>query len=145
MVTSISIFRYSRQDLTNIFAFCVIATHSWSIFNMFRHVASWSLSLSIWDLLGTVSYTLISVLFEAIVFFLVVVLFGRLLPKKWIRDRTIAISGVIVVYVTILAIVVKPFVIAGDFGNSPMLFAVLLIAMISIAILVLRICGLKRR
>jgi len=61
--------RFPRHEIIQIFAFCVMATHSWTIINMFREVASWSLSLSLWDLVGTVSYTLIALLFETVVFF----------------------------------------------------------------------------
>jgi len=121
------------------FVICVIATHSWSIINLFRDVASWSLSLSVWDLLGSVSYTLISILFEALVVFLILLLLiGVLLPKKWLGNRSITISTVIILESTILAIVFKPYIAIGFSMGTFQLLSLLVIALLLIAILLIR-------
>lgn len=137
--------RFSRYEFIQTFAFCVIATHSWTIINMFRDVASWSLSVSIWDLIGSVSYTLISLLFETLVFFLFIVTIGFLLPRRWIGDRYVTLSGLVVIDTTILAIVVKTHLRIGFIADTLQLFAVLIIAMILIAILCMRINRIEEK
>ena len=132
-------FRFSRYELVQIFAFCVVATHSWTLINMFQDVASWSLSLSIWDLIGTVSYTLIALLFETSVFFLLLMGLGILLPRKLIRDQYVTISGIIVVEATFLSMVLKPYLEMGFDAYTLRLFSFLITMLVLLALIILLI------
>ena len=102
--------RFSKEEVIRVLAFCVIPTHSWTIMNMLQDFPAWLISLNLWDLIGTVSYTLTSVLFEALVVFLVLMLLGFMIPKKWIGDRYVALSGLIIIETTIFAIIAHHYI-----------------------------------
>jgi hypothetical protein len=102
--------RFSKEEVFRIFAFCVIPTHSWTIINMFQDIPAWYLSFSVWDFAGTVAYTLASVLFEAIVVSLVLLLAGYFLPRKWVEGRYVALSGIIILEATLFAIVSQDYI-----------------------------------
>jgi hypothetical protein len=56
--------------------------------------------MTIWDILGSVAYTQLSVLIEGLVIVLCTVFLAILLPKKFLKERFDAIGGVIVLAVS---------------------------------------------
>jgi hypothetical protein len=116
----------------------VIATHSWTIVNMLRNVASWSLSLSFWDLLGTISYTLATLLVDTLLVFMLSIAVGTILPTKWIGHRFIAFSGVVIIAATLLGIVLKPYIYIGFTPDIDRLIFTLVVLLILLGIVILR-------
>lgn len=73
---------------------------------MFKNVSSWVLEMSVWDLVGAISYTLSFSLFETLVVFLPLVLLGHLIPKRWLGDKFVALSGAFVLEASFMAIAI---------------------------------------
>jgi hypothetical protein len=55
------------------------------------------LRLNVWDLVGTVSYTLAFALFESLVLLVPFVLLAVLLPARFFKARFIALSSIIII------------------------------------------------
>ena len=129
-VLTISKVRFSKEEITHILAFCVIPTYTWTLINMFQDVPAWSMSLSSWDMIGTVAYTLTSVLVETLVIFFLFMGIGYILPKKWVGDRYVAIVGLVMLEATILAIIAHHYIregIARDLIPFILVFLVVLV------------------
>lgn len=73
---------------------------------MFKNVSSWVLEMSAWDLLGAISYTLSFSLIETLIVFLTLIFIGYLIPKRWIGDKFVALSGVFVIEASLIAITI---------------------------------------
>jgi hypothetical protein len=78
---------------------------------MFRDVPSWVLYLRTWEVVGMVAYTLSYALFETLIVFLIVVLVGLVVPKRWIVDRYIPLASLWLVELAIMAIVFQHHII----------------------------------
>jgi hypothetical protein len=61
------------------------------------------------------------------------------MPKKWIEDRTVSLSGVIVAEATIFTIILKHYLVIGFEAGTILLFSALIIGFILLTIIVLRI------
>ena len=71
--------KLTKSELLYAFAFCALPVHLWTIYNMLRDVPAWILYMDVWDLIGTISYTLAFALLETFILFLLLVLFSLLL------------------------------------------------------------------
>lgn len=105
---------------------------------MLRNVSSWSLSLNFWDLLGTISYTLGTLLVETLLFFLLMAVVGIILPTRWIGDRFVAFNAVAITAATLLGIVVKPYIYFGFTPATNRLIFALITLLILVGIFILR-------
>lgn len=88
--------RLSRQELLNVFAACAFPIHVWLIINVMREVPAWILRLSIWDLIGVISYSLMFALIETGIIFLGIVLLSLVLPRRFFRHKFVALSTMLV-------------------------------------------------
>lgn len=75
---------------------CLFPIQVWSIYNLLKEVPAWVLQMNAWELLGTIAYTQMFVLFESIVIFLPFVVLSALLPASWLRARFVALTTAIV-------------------------------------------------
>jgi hypothetical protein len=108
---------------------------------MFQDVPAWHLSFSLWDFIGTIAYTMTSVLFEALVVLLVLLLIGYLLPKKWVEGRYAAMSGFILLLATIFAIIAHDYI---QRAIARQLLPVLLVFLVSLALAVILVMKIPR-
>jgi len=95
--------RYSKQGLWSLFLICAFPLHVWTIVLAFRDFSWLSERTNSWDAIGVASYGLIFALLESVLVFLVAVLLGFLIPKKWNGSHRIAVLGVLVLVTSLWA------------------------------------------
>jgi len=97
--------RFSIQDLIHLFVICAFPIHLWAIIIMFRLVPSWLLFISKSDIIGSAAYHLMFTIFETALVFIILLMIGRLIPKKWTPEPFLTLSFVLLIELTIMAIV----------------------------------------
>jgi hypothetical protein len=86
------------------FGVCAFPVHVWAIVNLLRELPAWLLRLSIWELIGVISYVLVFALVESVAFLVALLVLAALLPAKLLRDRFVAVGTMLVVITTAWAI-----------------------------------------
>jgi hypothetical protein len=86
----------STHNVVAVYLACLFPIQVWSIYNLLREVPAWLRQMSLWDVIGVVSYPQMFVLFESVVIFLPLVLLSALLPAGWFRDKFVALATGIV-------------------------------------------------
>ena len=87
-----------------LFAACAFPVHVWAIVNVLRELPAWLLRLSLWELIGVISYTLVFTLVESLLFLLTLVLPATILPARLYRDRLVATGTMIVALTSLWAV-----------------------------------------
>ena len=98
--------RYSKQGLWSLFLVCAFPLHLWTIILAFRDFSWVSERTNSWDAVGVLSYGLIFAFIESVVVFLVIVLLGFLVSKKWNEDRRTALLCNLVFIASLWAMVI---------------------------------------
>ena len=70
--------------------------HVWAIINILVIFPAWLLRLSIWELAGAISYPLVFALLESSILWIGLVALSYVLPRKWLADKFVALSSVLV-------------------------------------------------
>ena len=96
--------RYSKQGLWFLFLICAFPLHVWTIILAFRDFSWVTERTNSWDAIGVISYGLIFAFVESIFVFLVAVLLGFFVSKKWNEDRRIALIGLMVLITSLWAV-----------------------------------------
>jgi len=96
--------RYSKQGLWSLFLVCAFPLHLWTIILAFRDFSWVSERTNSWDAVGVLSYGLIFAFIESVTVFLVTVLLGLLVSKKWEENRRNALLGNLVLITSLWAI-----------------------------------------
>lgn len=91
----------SSRNIVDAYLACLFPIQVWSIYNLLREVPAWLRQMSLWDLIGVVSYTQMFVLFESVVIFLSLVILSVVLPAGWFRDKFVAL-GTGIVYLSVV-------------------------------------------
>ena len=97
--------RYSKQGLWTLFLTCAFPLHVWTIVLAFRDFSWVTERTNSWDAIGVVSYGLLFALIESIIVFLVAILLGFLISKKWDEDQRNVLLGALVLITSIWAMV----------------------------------------
>ena len=97
--------RYSKKGLWSLFLICAFPLHVWTIILAFRDFSWVTERTNSWDAIGVVSYGLVFAFIESLVVFLIAVLLGFLIAKKWDQDRRIALVGTLVFITSLWAII----------------------------------------
>jgi hypothetical protein len=97
--------QYSKQGLWSLFLICAFPLHLWTIILAFRDFSWVSERTNSWDAVGVLSYGLIFAFIESALFFLVTILLGFLISKKWEEDRRNALLGNLALITSIWAMV----------------------------------------
>jgi hypothetical protein len=84
---------------------CAFPLHVWTIILAFRDFSWVSERTNSWDAIGVVSYGLLFAFIESVVIFLITVLLGFLVPKKWGEDRRIALLGTLMLVASLWAMI----------------------------------------
>lgn len=95
----------TKEGAITTFAMIVFVIHIWSIYNLLVEVPAWILRLSMWELVGVVSYTLVFALVESLIILFVFVVFAAILPERFFRKKFVSIS---VIFIVLTAIWVIP-------------------------------------
>ncbi len=95
--------RYSKQGLWSLFLICAFPFHLWTIILAFRDFSWVTERTNSWDAVGVLSYGLIFAFIESVAVFLVIVLLGFLISKKWGEDRRNALLGTLVLVASLWA------------------------------------------
>ena len=97
--------RYSKQGLWSLFLICAFPLHVWTIILAFRDFSWVTERTNSWDAIGVVSYGLMFAFVESVLVFLVALLLGFLVSRKWAEDRRLALIGILVFIASLWAIV----------------------------------------
>jgi len=97
--------RFSPQDLMHVFVLCAFPIHVWSIIIMLRNVPSWILYMSGDDIVGSVAYHLMFTIFETLLIYLIILVIGLLIPKRWLPEPFLTTCAVLLIELSIMAIV----------------------------------------
>jgi hypothetical protein len=123
---------------------CAFPIFVWAIFSYLYAFPGYVLRLSVWDLIGTASYTLAFALVESLVIMVPFVLLAVILPAPFFKDRGIALTAIIVFISSIwIAYANYHQINLGDWDVSQSLPGVLLY-LISIAIPIALVIRWKR-
>lgn len=96
--------QYSKQGLWSLFLICAFPLHVWTIILAFRDFSWVAERTNSWDAIGVVSYGLIFAFIESVLVFLVAVLLGFLVSRKWAEDRRLVLVGLLVFITCLWAI-----------------------------------------
>jgi len=97
--------RYSRQGLWSLFLICAFPLHAWTLILGFRDFSWVTERTNSWDAIGVISYGLIFALVESALVFLVVVLLGYLVSRKWGEEQQIALMSNLVLLTGLWAMI----------------------------------------
>lgn len=94
---------YSKQGRWSLFLACAFPLHLWTIILVFRDFSWVSERTNSWDAVGVLSYGLIFAFLESMAVFLVTILLGFLVSKKWEEGRRNALLSNLVLIVSLWA------------------------------------------
>jgi hypothetical protein len=86
---------YSKQGLGSLFLMCAFPLHFWTLLLAFGDISWLTERSNFWDAIGVVSYGMVFAFIESGIVFMVAVLLGFLVPRRW-KDRRAALLGILV-------------------------------------------------
>jgi hypothetical protein len=95
---------YTRKSLFQLFMLCVFPIHAWALLMGFRDFSWVALRTNVWDALGLLSYSMAFALVETTGIFLILVVFGFLIPSRIDPEKRLALLGSAFLVVAIWAI-----------------------------------------
>ena len=95
--------RYSRQGLWSLFLMCAFPLHVWTIILAFRDFSWVTERTNAWDAIGVISYGMVFALIESLAVFLVAVLLGFMVSRKFDEGQRIALLSVLVLITALWA------------------------------------------
>ncbi len=96
---------YSKQGLWALFLVCAFPLHVWTIVLALRDFSWVTERTNSWDAIGVLSYGLVFAFIESLLVFLVALLLGFLVSRKWAEDRRIALLGTLVLIASLWAMI----------------------------------------
>jgi hypothetical protein len=99
--------RFASGDLSSSLGAIAFPVHVWAIVNILVMFPAWLLRASLWELAGAVSYPLVDALLESCLLWLVFVLLGFVLPRRWLADKFVALSSALAWLLAAWAMVVQ--------------------------------------
>lgn len=112
---------FNLSQLMNLFLLCVFPIHAWAIFLVLRDIKWISERTNAWDAVGVMSYTLVWVLFESIIIFLLVAAASYLVSKEWDVDQRFSVLGVLVLITSIWSMLGQLFYVTGGAAPQPII------------------------
>jgi hypothetical protein len=95
---------YSRQGLWSLFLIVAFPIHVWTFILYFRDISWITERTNSWNAIGVGAYALIFAFFESLAIFLVLFLFGLLLPRQWLEEKRIALLGALFLLAAVVAV-----------------------------------------
>jgi hypothetical protein len=87
-----------------LFVYGAFPIHVWTIVNMFIDIPSWLVYMTSWELISAIAYTLTFALIESLLVFIVVLMVGMSMPRRWSGDRFLTIASAVLVEGALFAI-----------------------------------------
>ena len=125
----------SKRDYALAFSTCAVLVNSWALFNLAETVPSWILQLTVWEILGGISYVLTFALIESLVIFTIIVLINFLLPKRFFSDKFFLNSTLLALVLLVAAILLQNYFEEIITWNPGVILGVSLFAVLLIVIL----------
>ncbi len=97
--------RFLKTGLWQLFVATAFPLHVWAIVLILMDLSWVAERTNYWDAIGVASYGLMFALFESLVFFVILVLIGFVLPRKWKEIKCIALLGTLLVVTALWAII----------------------------------------
>lgn len=119
----------SKNDILLVFTICVLPNHIWSIVNTLRDVPAWIIKMSLWEVIGVISYIQTMVLIESIVFFIGLVSLAIMLPARFFREKFLVRSSILMLFAVVTALIVH---LTTGIRNTSLYFLIFLTIMILI-------------
>ncbi len=95
----------SRQAVFLVLAVCTVPIHIWALIALFRAIPSWVLMMTLWEMIGVMSYPLAFALFESLLILTGLLAAAAILPRKMYRERFVSQSTLILFFTTIWAVI----------------------------------------
>ena len=95
---------YSRWGLWTLFLMAALPIHLWTIILVFNDFSWLAERTNAWDAVGVGAYGMIYAFLESIVIFLILVVLGFLLPKRWLETKRISLISVLFLITALWAI-----------------------------------------
>lgn len=105
--------RYSKQGLWSLFLMCAFPLHFWTLILVFRDIQWMTERTNFWDALGVASYAMVFAFLESLLLFLILTLFGFLVPTRWTRETRIALLSVLFLILSIWAMLSQLYFLAA--------------------------------
>lgn len=86
----------SRSALWLALAACAFPINIWAIIQSVQEVSAWILRMSLWELIGVVSYPLFGALLETLLVFAGFVLLAVILPENWLRKKFVSLVTAVI-------------------------------------------------
>lgn len=99
--------KLTREDLFLSLGAIALPIHIWAIIHILQVFPAWLLRSSLWDLVGVISYPLVGALLESCIVWAGFILFGFILPKRWLADKFVALSSILAWVLAAWAVVVQ--------------------------------------
>ncbi len=87
--------RLSKPDLLQLFLFCALPVHFWTIITIFMDTELMLTKRDLWYGAGFAGYLLVFALLESIVFFAFILALTFLFPKSWDKRTALVMAAVI--------------------------------------------------
>lgn len=111
---------YNKQGLWSLFLTCAFPLLFWTLLLAFRDVSWITERTNTWDAVSVVAYGMVFTVMESVVFFIVVVILGFLISRKWSIERRVALLGTLVVITALWAMAAQIYFLFG--ARIPALF-----------------------
>jgi hypothetical protein len=86
----------NKQKIIYVFATCMFSIHVWSIIIFLKELPALILRMNAWDVIGSLSYTLLFALVESLIILFVLMLVSVILPRNLFRKKFVGISAMII-------------------------------------------------
>jgi hypothetical protein len=94
----------TRAELFYTFATGVFFVHLWTFYNVLHEVPAWVIRMSLWEVIGVISYVLLFALIDSLLLALGLTAVAVVLPKRWFRDNFIAQGSVAALLISAFAV-----------------------------------------
>jgi hypothetical protein len=90
-------FKYSKQDLWDLFLICAFPFHLWTLIMAFRDTGWLIERTNLWDAVGIASYGMLFALLETTIIFFSLIIMGLLIPSRWKKQRVTFLGMLILI------------------------------------------------
>ena len=104
---------YTRNSLIQLFLICALPLHIWAFLMALRDFGWVAARTYVWDAVGMVAYALVFALVETMGVFLIVILLGLLVPRRWEEELKLALIGTLFLIVAVWSILGQVYSLFG--------------------------------
>ena len=83
----------SRQQSIQVFGIIVLMVYSWTILWFLWRLPTWLIFLTAWEILGVLSFSLVTALIDSLVILCLLMILAVCLPKGWLLESFVGRGG----------------------------------------------------